>query len=396
MREPIQPPRKGQRAYDYLKQIHPAIALWNNFSVSGAAKWDSGTASLHVGGGGGSTVVVMTPVGGIPARSADKLGKAVCALQRLVSDFASGDVLVSDAGQSVTVYNMAGGLVNGSRLVIAVVIDGVLTAIWEDCPPGASSTVPADPSTPFATAFSADFLVESTPSVSESDFSGDVDTGAFGLSNPTTGARIWRLSITGGTPSSGSAVIALPGPVATATLPYNCSAASAQSLFEVAGGAGNFLASGGPWPGTPIDIAAVGDYFKADFLTPSLSSSTLNGGATVSFGSVQSPSGPGNDTQCLRVVAPATTGSITIGYTLSLSVLITWDDTASSVQAKFDTKFGAGVAMVEGGPLPSASLRITWTGGSYAYTDVAQMTVLIQSFDFDGSYLLGTVANGMP
>lgn len=342
--------------------------------------------------------VVMTPTAGIPARSGTTLGKAVCTLHRLVPILATGDVQVSDTGLPITVYNLAGGAVNGSRYGIPVVVSGVLTAVWEDCPPGSTGTgtVPTDPTDAFATAFSADFLVESEPSTSTSDFSDDLDPGAFGSTHPTTGCRIWRLSVTGGTPSSGSAVIALPGPVATATLPYNCSAASAQSLFEAAGGSGNFLASGGPWPGTPIDIAAIGDYFKADFLTPSLSSSTLNGGATVAISSVQTASGPGNDTQCIRVATPATAGSISVGFTMGLSVVVAWDETASGAQAKFDAKFGAGAATVEGGPLPSASLRVTWTGGAYEHVDVSQMTIIFTSFDFDGSYAIGTVANGVP
>ena len=132
MREPIQPPRKGQRVLDYLKQIHPAIALWNIFSVSGAAKWDSGTPSLHVGGGGGGgAIVAYTPVGGIPARAGSTLGSAVCEWRSL--SLSGSDLEIAAEGSDVTVHNLASGDIGGEVYIIAVRIDGHWVAVWEDC-----------------------------------------------------------------------------------------------------------------------------------------------------------------------------------------------------------------------------------------------------------------------
>lgn len=136
MREQIPLPRRGQAiTADYMGRIVRSVNLFNTFSVSGSAKYDSGTASLHVGGSGsGAAIVVKTPVGGIPARSGDVLGTAACVRCQLGSD--GEDVVVQEIEDSeVTVLNLASGIVGeaGGVLVIAVKVDGHWLAVWEDC-----------------------------------------------------------------------------------------------------------------------------------------------------------------------------------------------------------------------------------------------------------------------
>lgn len=136
MREQVPLPKRGQSiTAEYMARVVKSVNLFNAFSVSGSAKYDSGTASLHVGGGSGSgaAIVAKTPVGGIPARAGDVLGSAACTRCQLGSD--GSDVVVGELESEVTVLNLASGVVGaaGGVLIIAVKIDGHWVAVWEDC-----------------------------------------------------------------------------------------------------------------------------------------------------------------------------------------------------------------------------------------------------------------------
>jgi hypothetical protein len=65
-----------------------------------------------------------------------------------------------------------------------------------------------------------------------------------------------------GTPTGGSMTYAVTNPltnvVSNLAIPYNCSAASLQTLANAILGSGNIVAGGGPWPGTPLTLTATG------------------------------------------------------------------------------------------------------------------------------------------
>lgn len=339
----------------------------------------------------------LSPAGGIPARSGMIPGSGSCR-------FYNWDrTTLTLSNETVTARNLYSSAIGASRFIWLAWWSGDWWVLEEDCAAAPSSggealAVSGLSASAFSTGFAA--VDAGTRGEAGGGFNDAFTSGFRGAApasgSPTlTGRKIWRLEITGGTPSSGTQVVALPGGLgSTSGLAYNAAASAVQAAFEAVGGTGNFSASGGPWPGAPIDVAAVGDYDYADFLAPVAGASTLNAG-TLSVSVYQAASGTGNDTQSIYAIVAATAGQISVGYSPSSSVVVDWDEDAASLQTKMDAEWGAGNSVVSGGPLPGTPIRITWAG-TYAGVDRATMGVVFQSMSFDGHYDVGAVADGVP
>lgn len=102
---------------------------------------------------------------------------------------------------------------------------------------------------------------------------------------PTQGtSEVVRFSTSGGTPTTGGVVVGYKHD-RTALIPFNATATQFRDALRLLNeiGAAGVTASGGPWPGTPIDVSGAGNLSLADLAPFSIVSSTLNAGATASI-----------------------------------------------------------------------------------------------------------------
>lgn len=83
---------------------------------------------------------------------------------------------------------------------------------------------------------------------------------------------------TSGVPTGGSAAVTYAGK-APITVPWNCSAAAAQALYDGIFGAGNTLVTGGPLP-TALSVAFKGALVGTPIAAPTVVDSGLTGGTT--------------------------------------------------------------------------------------------------------------------
>jgi len=89
---------------------------------------------------------------------------------------------------------------------------------------------------------------------------------------------VFTLTVTN-TPSSGAVQYSFLGE--TLTIAYNDTATLLQAKLDALYGEGQFTASGGAWPGTPLTITAAKDYVGLSVTAPSQLASSLNASATV-------------------------------------------------------------------------------------------------------------------
>lgn len=141
---------------------------------------------------------------------------------------------------------------------------------------------------------------------------------AFAIDNydPSLHNEIQRLTITG-TPTGGGVQLTVPGVTGggpTATIPHNATADDVQDALELLAGivAGDVHASGGPWPGTPIDIE-FRRAFAAQNIATITTSSTLSGGVGPAIGvtTVQAgnTTGGGGDAGYVTVAVLSSSGA---------------------------------------------------------------------------------------
>lgn len=82
-----------------------------------------------------ATYIVMTPVGGIAARSGTTPGSATCTLWTNANGALAEWLNPAGDAQTVTVYNLSTTAVAASSYVVACqeLLGGTLLALWEDC-----------------------------------------------------------------------------------------------------------------------------------------------------------------------------------------------------------------------------------------------------------------------
>ena len=71
--------------------------------------------------------ILQTPGGGIAARSGSTVSSASCTVYSVISGS------LTSAGFTLPVYNLSTTAVAGSAYIGAVMMGGVLIAVWEDC-----------------------------------------------------------------------------------------------------------------------------------------------------------------------------------------------------------------------------------------------------------------------
>lgn len=305
----------------------------------------------------------------------------------------NGSKLVNFGTQSVPVYNPWPIAVGGGHLLAIVYRWGTWWVIAEAC---STSTAPAKS---FSTDFSSDFLAATAAEMppSGTDFTPDFGSD-FGMS--TAGRELLSISIGGGTPTSGIVSYTPPGHLGGGGLVsfyYNWTARSVQSAFEAIFGVGNILCWGGPLPSATVYVLFIGDFDRADVQPLSLASSTLDAG-TPTLTVVQNGTGTGNETQVVYPSVAATAGTFILNLAGNgSSGSIPYNCTSTQMQTALNSWLGTGTTKVWStvGNLTSVPIPVTFIG-ALGGQNLSQMTVGPVSGDFDGTYAVGTAANGVP
>lgn len=351
--------------------------------------WPGGTVIQADGSTSGAWYFAYSPMTGIPARTGTPPGDLTPGSASCVIYSWTGSVLTLVASKSYVTRNAWKTAIGGNRLVRVTYGRGSWWVVNQDCGEGSTSTTPT--AQPFSPDFSSDFARTTSVDPTGTDFSLDFGSD-FGLS--MSGREHWSLTIGGGAPTVGVAGFIAAGGLGYANLQWDSTAAEVRSALDTVWGAGSVLTWGGPWPGTAIEVLWIGEYDRADLVSASWGAVTFDAG-TPSLTVVASGTGTGNETQCIYAAVNATAGTFTAnlgGY--GASGPIAYNASAATVQAALDAWLGTGQSTVFGGPLPTYPIGIHFKG-TMAGLNLSSMIIGV-SFDFDGTYQVGTVANGVP
>jgi len=172
------------------------------------------------------------------------------------------------------------------------------------------------------------------------------------------------LSVTGGTPTSGTFTLTFGGQT-TAAIPFNATAAQVQSALVAISsiGAGNVTCSGGPLPASSVLISFSGSLAFRSQPPISVGANGLNGGASPAI--VQAGAGAlVSDVQTLSLANNPTAGTFTLSFIGQTTSPLPFNATVAQVQAALAalSNIGAGNVSCSGGPLPAA-VTIAFAGG---------------------------------
>ena len=187
---------------------------------------------------------------------------------------------------------------------------------------------------------------------------------------PGGGANEVQTVTVSGSPSHGSLELGVG--TSLATIAYNATAADVQSaliaLPEFA--PGDIVASGGPFPGTPIVLTFGGRYAYTNVGTLALSDNGLKVVMSVTTPGVTGT----NEIQSVSLTGQSVwAGTATLTVAGSALSAINWNATRSDLQSALDTALGSGKATALGGPWPETPFTVEFIGTN-AETDIALIT----------------------
>lgn len=183
--------------------------------------------------------------------------------------------------------------------------------------------------------------------------------------------EVQTLTMTG-TPTQGSVAVTFDGQ--TATLPYNCSSANADTLLEALSsiGAGGVTVSGGPWPGTALVVTFNGNGLQFSDV-PEMT--TNNSALWYSLATTQTAVPGQNEIQQIAITGNPTGGTFTLTFSGQTTAAIAFNASNATVDTRLEdlSNIGSGDITIGGGTLPGTAITVTF-GGSLAKTNVPQLT----------------------
>ena len=201
--------------------------------------------------------------------------------------------------------------------------------------------------------------------------------------------EVQRLTMIGN-PTEGTFTVTIEG-LPTVTLNYNASASAAQAAFDAAIGAGKVTVSGGPLPGTPLDLTFVGPLRAQNLALVTVNASALTGtSASLTLATPTAGVAGTNAKYRFKLSAnpavPDGSGRTAFNYHMFItlgagqdwySAPIAYTATAAEVQAALENMtlyFQGGTSnpafLGAGNVTVSGSLQGTWPGGSGTYLEV--------------------------
>ena len=179
-------------------------------------------------------------------------------------------------------------------------------------------------------------------------------------------ASAMQILSVGGNPTGGTFTLSFGGQTSPA-IPFNATAAQVQAALQTMPsiGAGNVVCGGGPLPATAVTVTFIGALaFRAQAVI-TLGANSLTGGASPAPAIAPMTQGAlVTDVQTLSVSGSPTAGSFALSFAGQTTAPIPFNATAAQVQAALSAlpNIGVGSIVCGGGPLPAATVIITFAG----------------------------------
>lgn len=185
--------------------------------------------------------------------------------------------------------------------------------------------------------------------------------------------EVQQVSISG-SPSEGTFTLTFNG-VRTEDLAYNADATTVESKLEdlASVGANNVNATGGPLPGTAIDVEFINGLSAQNVPEMIIDDTKLRSRIeTTQHGAPEAQ----NEVQRLSIDGPRSDvhdGSFTLTSGGNTTAAIEWDADAAAVESALEALASVDDVVVTGGPFPAADMDVEFRG-TQAATDVGEMT----------------------
>ncbi len=188
------------------------------------------------------------------------------------------------------------------------------------------------------------------------------------LAHTTTGSGVndlQTLSLSG-VPTGGTFTLSFGGQT-TAAIAFNATAAQLQAALQALSsiGAGNVVCAGGPLPATSVTITFQGALGFAAQAVIAVAVNSLTGGTNPAPAVAHTTTGSGvNDVQTLSLSGAPNGGTFALSFGGQTTAAILFSATAAQVQGALQalTSIGGGNVVCSAGPLPTASVTITFAG----------------------------------
>lgn len=183
--------------------------------------------------------------------------------------------------------------------------------------------------------------------------------------------EVQRITVNG-SPSQGSFTLTYAGQT-SGDIAYNASASTVDTALEALSniGAGDVTCTGGPLPGSTVDIEFTGSLAATNVSQITANDTKLKTKITTTTqgNAVQ------NEIQRISASPAPTGGTFTLTYDGQTTSAIAYNATAATVDAALEalSNIGAGDVSVTGGPLATAPFVVTFQN-ALANTNVAEMT----------------------
>ena len=183
--------------------------------------------------------------------------------------------------------------------------------------------------------------------------------------------EVQRITIAG-TPAQGTFTLTYAGQT-TAGIAYNATAAVVDAALEALSniGAGDVTCSGGPLPGTAVDVTFTGTLAATDVAAMTADANKLTTSITTTTGGSPAVS----EIQRISTSPAPTGGTFTLSFGGNTTSAIAYDATAATIDTALEAlaSIGAGQVTCTGGPINTAPVLVTF-GGTLASTNVATIT----------------------
>jgi hypothetical protein len=187
-----------------------------------------------------------------------------------------------------------------------------------------------------------------------------------------TGTNETQQITVSGSPSEGSFTLTFDGET-TAAIDYDATAAEVDAALEALSNiaVGDVTCTGGPLPGTAIDVEFTGNQAATDVAEMTASSSGLLADVTTT----QEGTGARNELVTLSTDVPPGTGTFTLTFGGQTTDNLNWNATAADVQSKLEalSTVGTGNVVCTGGPINTSDVRVEFKG-TFSKTDVGAIT----------------------
>ena len=183
--------------------------------------------------------------------------------------------------------------------------------------------------------------------------------------------EVQRITVAG-SPAQGTLTLTYSGQT-TANIVFNADATAVDTALEDLSniGAGDVTCSGGPLPGSVVDVAFTGALSGTDVSQMTANSNKLTTSITTTTPGVPARS----EVQRLTATPTPILGTFTLTFGANTTSALQYTSTAAQITTALEAlaSIGAGNVTCTGGPINSASVTVTFQGG-LANTNVATIT----------------------